>query len=616
MPKRGQRAPIAAGALRGAGLLDDARMTVDDESGSRKSRRRLAREASDPVGRRRVNVNSLARPANARKLGSHTVGGASTPDVAPGTDVVITLRTFLQSRWRPEALMLDLTDMSSDAGLKAANIRPPGSKGAHRDIGTALWKLTGDMFPNISALSLADNGLTSLQPLSTLSQYIPKLASLSLERNEIRQVRDLDALTSRKFPLAELHELLLAGNPLQTSALAAKNEEGYRRDVLAKFPSLRLLDRRPVSEVEHGFAQLFQGRASARTAADAKVPLRNFALQNAAGFVDGDAARIVPEFLSVFFARYDQDRAALAPVYCAEACFSYCLNTAAPPRARAARLVHTMPHQKELVADRYIELGSRNIMRSHNQKALLRSLHKGPAAIAAFLARLPATAHPLHDASRFVVDSWVLPNVDVKAQTGAERPDALLFISVHGEFAEPPSQGLRSFDRSFIVAPVAPNSPAAAAGWPCVIVSDQLTVRHYSLPSAWAPGSLPTGAVSEAAMQAAAAGQPTNMAATGAGVAAAPVPAPAGPAAASAPAPAAAPPAAAAAAAAAQIAPAPGLTPEQHALALNLSTQTRLTYPFAVQCLVDNAWDPPRALASFNMLQASGTIPPEAFVPV
>lgn len=601
MPKRSQRAPLAAGALRSAGLLgDDARMPVDDEPASRKSRRRAAREAADPVGRRRMNVNALARPANARRPpargGAGGGGGSSasgTVDVAPGTDVVSILRTFLASRWRADARLLDLSAMATDPGLASANIRPPGAKGAHRDIGTALWKLSSEMFGGMSALSLANNGFTTLQPLATLSQYLPALESLSLEHNDIRQTRDLDALASRRFPLAALHELLLVGNPLQTGALAAHNEEGYRRDVLAKFPTLRLLDRRPVSEIEHGFAQLFQGRARARSAADARVPLRNFCVQTAGGFVDGDAARIVPEFLSMFFARYDQDRAALAPAYAPDAAFSYCLNTAAPPRARAARLVHTLPHQKELVADRYIDLGSRNVMRSHNQKALLRSLHRGPAAIAAFLARLPPTAHPLHDATRFVVDAWILPNVDVRAHTGADRPDALLFITVHGEFAELPSRGLRSFDRTFVVAPAAPMSPAAAAGWPCVIVSDQLTLRHYSLPDAWAPGALPTGDVSADEAAAAAAGTPIE-------VPPAAAPAPPAPPAASTPTP----------------APAPGLTPAQHALAVDLAAQTRLLYAYAVQCLADNAWDPPRALASFSALQAAGAIPADAFAQV
>lgn len=123
-------------------------------------------------------------------------------------------------------------------------------------------------------------------------------------------------------------------------------------------------------------------------------------------------------------------------------------------------------------------------------------MHAGPSAIVAALNRLPRTTHPLHDASKFVVDAWLVPNVDVQARTDAGTcPDALLFISVHGEYAEAPSQGVRSFDRTFLVAPAVPGSEAATHGWPCTIVSDQLTVRHYSLPDAWRSDSLPTGDV-------------------------------------------------------------------------------------------------------------------------
>lgn len=50
-------------------------------------------------------------------------------------------------------------------------------------------------------------------------------------------------------------------------------------------------------------------------------------------------------------------------------------------------------------------------------------------------------------------------------------------------------------------------------------------------------------------------------------------------------------------------------------MSLQLATQTRLKYPFAVQCLSENAWEPARALANFSSLQAAGAIPPEAFVP-
>lgn len=544
-------------------------MTVDDdgqigESMTRAQRRKMAR--SDPThgGRRgavnrkaAMNVNSGIRPANARKgaaLGSHALTKAS--DVSPKTNVVETLRRFLTSRWNASMNLLNLENMQQDAILSEANIVPPGAPGAHRDLGTALWKLSADMFPTLSTLSLAGNAWTNLQPLALLGQYIPKLANLSLERNDLRWVRDLDVLVTKRHGLHALQELVLLGNPLQQNAVEGGNEDGYRRDVLVKFPDLRILDMKPVMDVERGFSQLFQGRGHKKAGPEAsQVPLRHFCVQTRPGFVDGDAKQVVPEFLSLYFSAYDQDRTRLGPVYSSNARFTYSINSSPPPRARAERLMHTMPHQKDLTFDKYIELGSRNLMRTHNVKPLLRSMHYGGEAIVAFLKGLPITMHPLHDASKFVVDAWLLPNVDVKAQTSAtERPDALLFINVHGEFCEAPSQGIRSFDRVFVVAPAPPASPAQQLGWPCVIVSDMLTLRHYSRESAFQPNALPMGPSA-----------------------------------------------------------APGLTPEQHAMSLELSAQTKLTYPYAVQCLGENGWDMTRAVNVFASLQAAGSIPSEAF---
>ena len=568
MPKRTHK-PLVSRALRGAGLMEDDSMTVDDdgqigESMTRAQRRKMARSDSAHGGRRgaanrkaAMNVNSGIRPANARKgavLGSHALTKAS--DVSPKTNVVETLRRFLTSRWNASMNLLNLENMQQDAILSEANIVPPGAPGAHRDLGTALWKLSADMFPTLSTLSLAGNAWTNLQPLALLGQYIPKLANLSLERNDLRWVRDLDVLVTKRHGLHALQELVLLGNPLQQNAVEGGNEEGYRRDVLVKFPDLRILDMKPVMDVERGFSQLFQGRGNKKAGPEAsQVPLRHFCVQTRPGFVDGDAKQVVPEFLSLYFSAYDQDRTRLGPVYSSNARFTYSINSSPPPRARAERLMHTMPHQKDLTFDKYIELGSRNLMRTHNVKPLLRSMHYGGEAIVAFLKRLPITMHPLHDASKFVVDAWLLPNVDVKAQTSAtERPDALLYINVHGEFCEAPSQGIRSFDRVFVVAPAPPTSPAQQLGWPCVIVSDMLTLRHYSRESAFQPNALPMGPSA-----------------------------------------------------------APGLTPEQHAMSLELSAQTKLTYPYAVQCLGENGWDMTRAVNVFASLQAAGSIPSEAF---
>ncbi len=80
-------------------------------------------------------------------------------------------------------------------------------------------------------------------------------------------------------------------------------------------------------------------------------------------------------------------------------------------------------------------------MRVHAPKIRHQHLHNGAGSILAVLNKLPKTSHPLNDASKFVVDAWVLPNSVIGARLkGEEKPEALLYINVHGEFAEAPSQ--------------------------------------------------------------------------------------------------------------------------------------------------------------------------------
>ena len=96
------------------------------------------------------------------------------------------------------------------------------------------------------------------------------------------------------------------------------------------------------------------------------------------------------------------------------------------------------------------------------------TLRLGGAQIAAALAQLPATQHPLTEAEKFVVDGWTQPAV-------LENDVPALFVTVHGQFSEgtlsfvnegyvlikfatEPRHGLRSFDRAFILAPAPAQS--------------------------------------------------------------------------------------------------------------------------------------------------------------
>lgn len=463
--------------------------------------------------------------------------------------------------------------------------------GSPKELGNVVWKLCSETYPDVVTVSLANNGLRTLNPFSTLPVYIPNLQNLSLEGNDLKWTKDLDVFAARKSKLINLKELLLIGNPMHTSAVAAGNEEGYRREVLGRFRNLTLLDQKVVTPTESGFANLpASSKAKKVDAEAAQVPLRNFPVPNKPGFVDAEAGAIMPTFLSKYFQLYDTDRAELGEVYAPLAQFSYIVNVVPPPRARAAGFLHTMPHQKELSFDRYLDLGNRNLMRVHSPKIRHQHLHNGSGAIIACLKKLPKTSHPLTDPSKFVVDAWVLPNTVIGARLkGDERPEALLYINVHGEYAEAPSQGIRSFDRVFTVAPVIPGSPAANAGWPCVILSDHMVVRHYSSPAAWTADSLPTGDVTPdqqagVAMQS----QPPQIAPNGTPTNALPPHLQAQ-------------------------APAPGLNGPQHTLSLQLAAETGLIYAFAVQCLQENNWDAALALTNFQNLKATNAIPPEAF---
>lgn len=175
--------------------------------------------------------------------------------------------------------------------------------------------------------------------------------------------------------------------------------------------------------------------------------------------------------------------------------------------------------------------------------------------------KLPMTRHPIAEPGKFVFDAWQMEGLLAPPAPGAP-PATAMFATVHGQFTELPINGVRSFDRTFILAPAPPGSAAAVAGWPCVIVSDMLTLRVHSDPSAWQPEAPAVAAHAPSGSERA-----------------------------------------------------PGISDEQQTLVVQLQGATRLTYQFALMCLEQNGWDAQTAFANFQSLNAQGAIPAEGFVP-
>ena len=170
-----------------------------------------------------------------------------------------------------------------------------------------------------------------------------------------------------------------------------------------------------------------------------------------------------------FFTFFDTRRSELLDVYHPAATFSFSANTSIPPRARMQGLHSTLPNQKNLKWDVWLSGGnggSRNLSRVGNVDKMAQSLHLGRENVIQSILGLPNTKHDIAGApSAFCLDCWL---------TGST-----LFVTVHGQFTEgasyfvtvfehvgasrtayptEPVSALRSFDRSFILAPAGDDS--------------------------------------------------------------------------------------------------------------------------------------------------------------
>jgi len=365
--------------------------------------------------------------------------------------------------------------------------------------------------------------------------------------------------------------------------------ERYKSEVLRRFPTLSLLDSEVVTKITFDASE-----SSILPPPSTGQGPTSFPVQMNGGLIAPGMEGFVAEFLTRFFTLYDTARSSLAEVYGPNATFSFAANTSIPPRARIRGYHHsaTMPNQKKLEWPPWLT-GSRNLSRLHNAQRAEQSLHTGMEGIIQKLLSLPGTKHDIAAVEKFVVDAWPVQGV----LPGPADANTVLLITVHGQFEEEPSHGVRSFDRTFILAPSPEGSRAQVAGWPVLVLSDQLVVRAYSSHEAWAPGLIrmsPQEAVSSTPALTPAP-QPTPPAAPafqplmGPGILLQPEQQ-------------------------LRVASDPmlGALPEpQRLYAIELSARTGLTATYSVQCLEGNGWDPQRAMANFEAVRAQ--LPPGAF---
>ena len=390
---------------------------------------------------------------------------ASAQDLtAPGTgetkeSTVAMLTNVLARRYNPETKLLDLSALGQDPDLKASAIFD--SRSTTSKFFPALMKVLDNQFETaaakydaIQSVTLANNDLANVTPVTTLAQTLPQLKNLDISNNNFEQLTAIDSWR-RKFH--KLDHLVIDPNPL------VANDPDYATTLLNWYPKLRLLNHVQVRTDDEAMKGV--------QVTDIPFPIRGPCFQ--------DDGQIAENFLRNFFAGYDSDRAAVAQhYYDAQSDFSLSVNTQAP---RDPNSPNTMQPQEW---DLYIKR-SRNLKKIQQLPARQARLFRGSQAIAEVWATIPVTRHPdlASEANKWSIECHIQSGVP--DLTGASRGgvDGFIII-VHGQFDEidvstNQVKKTRSFDRVFTIGPGGPSGVR--------VVNDMLTVRAYGGHQAFEP---------------------------------------------------------------------------------------------------------------------------------
>ncbi|KAL4734236.1 hypothetical protein BDV11DRAFT_198531 [Aspergillus similis] len=377
---------------------------------------------------------------------NHTIPtqNGTTPSTA---DTKSKMTAILGRRYYQQSKLLDLSKLGTDPDLVAMGIF--GTTSTESKFFPALMKVWELNFDNATArreavesVSLADNQLSSISVVTTLSQTFPDLKNLDLSNNNFA---DAQALIGWRWKFRKLQFLDLTGNPFSA-------DPNFKDTMLKWYPELKTLNNTQV-------------RTDEEIAAQKKTPIP----VQAPHF--HDEGQIAENFIRAFFTGYDNNRADIVNgFYDNNSTFSLNVNTSAP------RALQTEPAPW----DPYLKK-SRNLLKISHLPARMSRTYTGAEKIKDLWTNLPPTRHPDIAAhpEEWLIECFPLPGLpDISGQSSTGVGGFL--IMVHGKFEEDNSGKVetRSFDRTFIL------GPGAGVGG-IRVISDVLCLRAYGGNEAW-----------------------------------------------------------------------------------------------------------------------------------
>lgn len=305
----------------------------------------------------------------------------------------------------------------------------------------------------IVSVSLANNALTTIASVTTLSQTFPALKNLDLSNNKLKT---LTALEGWRWKFRKLDQLLLTGNPIESVVPT------YKDEIMKWYPTLTTLNTVRIRSLE-----------DARAAVNGKLPIPVL------GPSFRDEAAISETFVKQFFPAYDGDRTALVNgYYDAQSTFSISVNLSAPHAAEIKN--HKLPGWEAYLRK------SRNLTKITHTPSRMSRLYTGTESIRDGFTTLPITRHPdiMAEPQKWCIECHTIPGLPDPTGQSSSGVGGLM-VMVHGEFTEidvstGQSTAMRSFDRTFVL------GPGGGAGG-IRVACDTLVLRQYGGYDAWQP---------------------------------------------------------------------------------------------------------------------------------
>jgi len=284
----------------------------------------------------------------------------------------------------------------------------------------------------VKSIDFSFNTIRSLQQFPNLRNFCPNAINFSFEGNAIKEFFELDHLI-KMSP----RELIFSQNPIS-------QQPSYQKEFVRRFSTLKFLDKNRLTPV-------IQFNLPPHVISGQLPPTHG------SYFDAPDRRDFVVEWVTRFITTYDspEQREKLFDVYSEKAVFSLVCKA----------------ETESQEFEKYLQM-NRNLLKVHDTGRRNETLLHGKFPIVSFLSKLPETEH---DMAEIICDSVLL---DIAS-------NQILSVTVHGNFWEPAVSVNRTFSRTFLLTPTAPDSKAFQEGFKAIITNEMWAIYPYvgSLPN-------------------------------------------------------------------------------------------------------------------------------------